>query len=99
MESMSCAFGLGVKRILIVVFPALLLVLCLLYAGDSVLARRRPLASVSVQRYYAVLEKDRKTEFMFAEPENQPCVHSLFPHFGYAPCWYLRRHAVQRITM
>jgi hypothetical protein len=24
------------------------------------------------------------------------CVHSLFPHMGYQPCWYLSRHSEQR---
>ena len=24
--------------------------------------------------------------------ESDPCVHSLFPHFGDSPCWYLTRH-------
>ena len=24
---------------------------------------------------------------------SEPCVHSLFPHDGYAPCWYVRRKA------
>ena len=25
--------------------------------------------------------------------ESDPCVRSLFPHFGYTPCWYVRRRA------
>jgi len=54
---------------------------------------------VKIQRYYAVGLKSRKTEFMFLEPENQVCVHSLFPHFGYSPCWYLSRRNVKRIDI
>ena len=50
-----------------------------------------------MRRYYALHKNKQKTNFMFADPEAQTCVHSLFPHFGYPPCWYLSRHAEQRI--
>jgi hypothetical protein len=54
---------------------------------------------VIIQSYYAVGLKSGKTEFMFLGPKNQACVHSLFPHFGDSPCWYLNRKKVQRINM
>ena len=50
-----------------------------------------------MQRYYALHKSKQKTNFMFADPEVQTCVHSLFPHSGHPPCWYLGRHAEQRI--
>jgi hypothetical protein len=47
-----------------------------------------------------VHEKNNKTEFMFPrETQNQDCVHSLFPHMGYSPCWYLNRNREQRIDI
>ena len=75
---------------------------CLLYAADDLSLRyripdREPFGSVTVQRYYALHKSKQKTNFMFADPEVQTCVHSLFPHSGYPPCWYLSRHAEQRI--
>jgi hypothetical protein len=90
-----------VKRILVVVLVSL----SLLYIGDYVsiryrMARNRvPFGAVTVQRYYAVPQKNRKTEFYFDQPETQACVHSLFPHFGYSPCWYLNRKKVKQIKV
>lgn len=74
----------------------------LLYTADYLSLRyripnREPFGSVTVQRYYALHKSKQKTNFMFADPETQTCVRSLFPHSGYPPCWYLSRHAEQRI--
>jgi len=90
-----------VKRIVIVVGS----LLCLIYAGDYAVVRfripkgRDPFGTVQVRIYYSVTKKDGKPDFYFNPPENQPCVRSLFPHFGYSPCWYLKRHKVQKISM
>jgi hypothetical protein len=84
---------------------AALLSLLILYVGDYFSLRyqipngRAQFGEVKVQRYYAVGLKSGKTEFMFLGPKKQTCVHSLFPHFGDSPCWYLRRKSVQRINM
>jgi hypothetical protein len=89
------------KRILIVA----VLASCILYIGDYLSIRfripksRAQFGVVKVQRYYAVGLKSGKTEFMFLAPTNQTCVHSLFPHFGRTPCWYLSRRSVNRIDM
>ena len=89
------------KRVLMVA----VLVLLILYVGDylSVQYRipngRAQFGVVKIQRYYAVALKSGKTEFMFLAPRNQMCVHSLFPHFGYSPCWYLSRRNVERVDM
>lgn len=89
------------KRILV----AALISLSVLYIGDYVLIRyrmaknRTPFGVVAIQRYYAVPQKNRKTEFYFDQPEMQRCVHSLFPHFGYSPCWYLNRKQVKQISV
>jgi hypothetical protein len=52
-----------------------------------------------VQPYYAVPERGGKTEFMPLDPESRTCVYSLFPHFGYGPCWYLKGKRERRINM
>jgi hypothetical protein len=56
----------------------------------------QPLGQVTVITYYAVGEKGNKTEYIFNPPQAVTCVNSIFPHGGYAPCWYLRRHKEQR---
>jgi hypothetical protein len=41
--------------------------------------------------------KNQRTELMFQPPQAEQCVYSLFPQLGAAPCWYLERHATQKI--
>ena len=82
-----------------------ILALAVLYAGDYLSLRyqipkgRTQFGVVKIQSYYAVGLKSGKTDFMFLGPKDQTCVHSLFPHFGDSPCWYLNRKKVQRINM
>ena len=58
-----------------------------------------PYDSVRVQRVYIIPQKGNKAEYVPADPEQQPCVRSLFPHAGNQPCWYLRRNKVQQMNM
>lgn len=89
------------QRTLLVV----LLLFALVYAGDFLLLRYRiatndrPFGTVTVRPYYAVPQKNHKTEFLFDDPQDQTCVHSLFPHLGDQPCWYLSTHKDQRIDI
>lgn len=86
------------------IFIVAVLTIAVVYAGDDLSVRyripksRQPLGSVTIQRYDAISEKNGKTEFAFEEPVTQTCVHALFPHLGYLPCWYLSRHSEQRIN-
>lgn len=82
----------------------LVLAAAVIYAGDFLSVRfpvsksRNPLGTVQVQPYYAIGLKNKKTEFDFdVPPETVTCVHSLFPHLGFDPCWYVERHKLQRI--
>jgi hypothetical protein len=76
-----------------------------LYAGDYLSARyripgnRQTLGSVQVQTTYAVRLKDGRTEYLLGDSDAETCVRSLFPQLGYAPCWYLTRHAARRIEV
>lgn len=86
---------------------ALLIFAALLYVGDYISVRIRlahakpgdPLEDVTLQRYYSVSEKGQKLEYMPADPQTVTCVHSLFPHLGYNPCWYVNRLNNQPIPM
>lgn len=57
---------------------------------------RSPYSSVTVNHYYAVPQKNGKTQFIFDPPQPETCVNALFPHSGDPPCWYLSRHPEQR---
>ena len=89
---------------------ALVLALVLLYGGDYLFLRLRvaypklgnALGTVQMQRLYAIPLNGGKTEYEF--DARQPvvattCVHSLFPHLGQQPCWYLQRNSEKPIPM
>ena len=83
---------------------ALVILICAaaLYTGDYAQVRLRPrsaFGTVLVRAYYTVPQKNGKPEYYFLDPQNQACVHALFPHLGNPPCWYLTRHARRRIEM
>ena len=88
------------KRAIVIVVAA-----AAIYAGDFLSARfgfpghREIYGSVTVDRTYAVTQKNKKQEFYFLPPETQTCVHALFPHFGVPPCWYLERHTMNYIRI
>ncbi len=89
------------RRVFILIVSGLCLGAVILYAGDygMVYFGRAPFGSIIVTRYYAIPKKNGKTEFVFQAPQLQKCVHSLFPHEGFPPCWYLSRHTEQAITL
>jgi hypothetical protein len=71
-----------------------------IYLGDYAMARSQPLGSVQVQPFYAIHQKDGKTEFDYNVPkETQTCVASLLPHMGSNPCWYVTKHKTRKIEI
>ena len=93
------------KSLLVRIVATVGLLAALVYAGDYLLVRfkipngREPFSSVTIQPYYAIHQKNGKTEYDYAQPQTQVCVQSLFPHFGYDPCWYVKRHTDKRIDI
>jgi hypothetical protein len=90
------------KKIVIRILAGAILLLLAVYAGDYAFLRYRgqPFGTVTVTKIYAVRLKDNKIEYMGGgQPQDVSCVYSLFPHLGRTPCWYLRRHARQRVDM
>jgi len=55
--------------------------------------------SIVVNHYYAVAQKNGKTQLIFDPPTPETCVNALFQHSGPLPCWYLRRHPDQRTNI
>jgi hypothetical protein len=95
-----------VKRVLI----GVALALGLIYGGDYLYVRARmlhptptvPLESLKTLRVLAIPEKNGKTEYEVdaQNPEQTvTCVHSLFPHSGFSPCWYVKPRINQPIPM
>ena len=87
-----------------------MLVLALLYGSDYLYLRVRmlhpkpasPFESLKALRVLAIPEKNGKTEYEVdtQNPEQTvTCVHALFPHSGYSPCWYVKPRINQPIAM
>lgn len=71
----------------------------LTYAGDEFWARfrGRPVEQIKVGRLYAAMNHWNQVEYSVGTPVMETCVDALMPHFGYVPCWYLRRHTIRQI--
>ena len=93
------------KRIVLKLIAVLGCAAVLLYAGDWTVFRIRlarsagALGSVTVNAYYAVPEKNGKTEYDLQSSGPQACANAIFPHMEFLPCWYLRRQADQEIKL
>jgi len=64
------------------------------YVGDALVLRYRigrggALETMSV--YLATRLKSGKLEVFTDRQETEVCAHALLPHFGYRPCWWVRR--------
>ena len=79
--------------------------LAVTYAGDYAALRipipkgRAAYDTITVRPYYDVGLKSGKSDLYFLEPQKQTCVNSLFPHMGFPPCWYARKHTHPRIAL
>lgn len=93
------------KKISALSLTALIVASVLFYGGDYLVWRTKvatghsPYGTVTVQLYYAIQEKNGKTEYDFQPPQTDTCVNSFFPHVGYSPCWYERRHTQKAIKI
>ena len=52
----------------------------------------------SVEFYPATKLKNGKLDIYTESPGNEICVHALFPHNGYNPCWYAKRNPVHVVA-
>ncbi len=93
-----------VQRLALRVILGLVIAAALIFAIDAGVLRFRAstnqaaaFGTVKVRPYYAIPRKDKKTELMFEEPQDETCTHSLFPQMGYTPCWYLSGHKQQQM--
>jgi hypothetical protein len=98
--------ALTVKWLLI----SAIVIFCALFIGDelSFLYKTHTsnpagaFGSVDIQRVLAIELKGGKVEYTLdrQQPEQiVKCVHSVFPHAGVNPCWYLLRQNRQAIPL
>ena len=81
---------------------ALIMLLAMAYGYDYASVRRRmsakkpgdPFDTVTYPHLLAIPQKGNKVDYELdaqSPMETESCVHSLFPHYGYTPCWYILR--------
>ncbi len=81
---------------------ALLMLIAVAYGYDYASVRRRmsaqtpgdPFDTVTYPHVLVIPQKGNKVEYALdaqSPMETESCVHSLFPHYGYTPCWYIVR--------
>ena len=94
------------KLVLVSTFSLFAVVFLVDYAFVRVRMRHHnpddPFETITALRILAIDEKGNKTEFTVDPVQPQQtatCVHSLFPHFGDPPCWYLKKKFAQPIPM
>lgn len=74
------------------------------YAYDYLSVRHRmsaqkqgdPFDVVTYPHLLAIPQKGNRVEYALdaiSPIESESCVHSIFPHFGYTPCWYVNWRA------
>ena len=74
------------------------------YLGDSLYIRHEVAGANSaaafgnVRFYYATKLKNGKYTIYQDSPQNEVCVHALFPHYGYKPCWLASRNKVRVVA-
>ena len=64
-----------------------------------VLRNHSPYGSVTVYEYYAIGEKNQRTEYVYKSTEQQTCANALFPRVEFPPCWYARRHTEKQVKI
>ena len=83
---------------------SLLIAAGIAYLGDSLYIRHEAASADSaaafgnVRFYYAAKLKNGKYTIFQDSPQNEVCVHSLFPHYGYKPCWFASRNTVRVVA-
>jgi len=93
------------KAVLKAILAAIVVAAVALYAGDFAWFEYRmrnakpkdPLETMTL--YYATDVKGGKFEVFDDQPQTQTCVHSIFPHGGYQPCWRFSRSGIVRISL
>jgi hypothetical protein len=66
-------------------------------AGVAFPGGRKMYDDVAVDQVYTDTNRWHEVEYSRGVTTTERCVYSLFPHGGYQPCWYLKKHTM-RVT-
>ena len=82
------------RRVIVGALAILVALPVVVYVGDALVLRARIARGGALQTmtvYVATRLKSGKLEVFTDRPQTEICARALFPHFGYRPCWYVRR--------
>src|ERR1700743_502658 len=102
MSRLSNIFKRTVLGIVVVLIAAFIVDYVLLRAKVMFPKLGAATGTVVMTRLYAISQKNGRVEYEL--DANQPevtmdCVHSLFPHMGKNPCWYMKKNAKKPIPV
>jgi hypothetical protein len=75
----------------------------LIYLGDYAILKLRASsgdgssAFGSIRITLGTPMKDGRVQIFTGDNQTETCVHSIFPHLGYRPCWYVKQNQMQII--
>ncbi len=93
------------KGILFRIVGAVVLLAAFTYAGDYLAVRfkipngRAPFSTVTIQPYYAIQQKNGRTEYDYPRQKTRYVFVRCFPTSATAPCWYVKRHTDKQIDI
>lgn len=85
------------KRWIVRILLAVLVLAASIYAGDWVVfrARKGPVGVIQVNQLLATPLKGNKMEYDFMGVVPVNCSRSIFPQNGNPACWWVERHKTQ----
>lgn len=81
-------------RRLVAVLIVVVLLPPVVYVGDALILQYRLARGGGTEAltvYVATRLKSGKLEIFTDRPQTEICARAIFPHYGYRPCWYVRR--------
>ena len=71
------------------------------YVADGLYLHYRgsPHEDLRVDSMYKMRNRWNEVEYSVGSTGSERCVESLYPHDGFAPCWYLQRHTMNYIRI
>jgi len=93
------------RRAIFGVALGIVTLLLVAYVGDYCSVRyqipggRPQFGQIKMNTLYVIHVKGGKVQYEPGQPETDTCVHSLFPHYGCNPCWYVSRHTDKLIDI
>ena len=55
---------------------------------------RQMYEDIRVDQVYTATNKWHEIEYSRGLPVTERCIDALFPHGGYRPCWYVKKHTM-----